>query len=650
MTQRHVGGASIEDEQVGTTVASALLHEGPAAVLAVDRDGAIVFSNQQAARLFGYRRQELHGEPIETLVPDGFRSHHEALRKRYQIEPRRRPMGDEGNLEGRRSNGTVFPVEVDLLPVVRGNTRWIVATVVDVSARQRTRHALRISEERLRRAQRVAQVGFWDWNIATGELYWSDEIFAIFGINRSMFAATYDSFVEAVHPEDRSLVQQAVDSSINDGAPYSVDHRVIRPSGEVRYVLEQGEVTRDVAGTPIRMLGTVHDVTERRALEQKLLHSQKMEAFGRLAGGIAHDFNNLLAVIVNHIVLAKDEIGQQPEPQQRMDNILETCTHATRLVRQLLAFSRKSVVRTKPLCLNDTVRQVSAIASQAIPKHIELVVRLEEQPWTIKADPVQMEQLVLNLLVNARDAMAKPGHLRLETCNTSISETQREPAAPAALAPGDYVCLTVSDSGEGMSEAVMQRVFEPFFTTKGPEAGTGLGLATCYDVVNHMGGHIDVASELGKGSTFRVFMPGFTQPAEPEQAQPKQATKGGTEDVLLVEDNDQLRGLLADVLRRSGYRVRTASDGLQAQQLLRSERAPVDIVVTDVVMPNLRGPELARSLSTAPAGTSSKVLFISGYTDDALSMYGALPPGTELLNKPFQPDELVRRVREILDR
>lgn len=637
--------------QLEDTVASAILRQGPTAILVVDDRGVIATCNENALELFGYRRQQLVGLRVEMLVPIDQRDRHIELRAGYARTPRRRPMQDDGGLCGLHRSGRCMPVEIDLLPVEFAGRDWVIASIVDVSARQRTRNALRLSDERLRTAQRVAKFGFWDWNIDTGTLYWSAEIFGIFGLEPRTLAPTYSGFLQAVHPDDRTLVQEAVDAAIHGRQKYAIDHRVVRPGGDIRYVHEQGEIMRNAAGGPERMIGTVLDITERRALEAQLAQSQKMEAIGLLAGGIAHDFNNLLTIIVSHADLALRNLVGPESTRTGLQKVLDASASASRLIRQLLTFSRKGVIQPRPLDLNDVVCAMRTIIDRVVPEYVEASVLLQPGLWATRADLSQIEQVVLNLVVNARDAMKTQGELKVVTRNVTLGAG--DAPGGVTLRAGDYVCLSVADTGEGMAPDVANRAFEPFYTTKGAGRGTGLGLATCHGIATRIGGSIALHTQAGRGSTFDVYLPRCHEPVQPlASAQAPEAPLApaaieGNETILLVEDEEDLRGLIAEQLRDAGYQVFEAKDGEAAARLAQSPRWRMDLLISDVMMPQLGGIDLASRLGTG--GRRFRTLFISGYANDVLSDQGVLAPDAHLLPKPFTVGQLLERVRELLD-
>ena len=404
-------------------------------------------------------------------------------------------------------------------------------------------------------------------------------------------------------------------------------------------------------GELLGVIGVALDITDRKQLADQLRQSAKMQAVGELAGGVAHDFNNLLMVVKGHAEMLAERLANVPAEQaassrHNVEQIQQAAERAAALTRQLLAFSRMQVLQPRILDLNDAVAGMIQMVSRVIGENIELAFLPGGKLGCVKADPTQMEQVVLNLVVNARDAMPDGGRLTIETSNV---ELDREYVAQhAVVEPGPYVMLTVSDTGTGMDEATQARIFEPFFTTKGQGRGTGLGLATVYGVVKQSGGYIWVYSELGHGTTFKVYLPLVRN--EAEKAAPEKTVSGpapGTETILFVEDEESVRELVSEYLLARGYRVLEASDGLQALDLAEKHKGAIQLLITDVVMPRLSGRELATRLAAKRPGM--KVLYISGYTDDSIFRHGVLEGGMAFLQKPFNLKSIAQKVREVLD-
>jgi PAS domain S-box-containing protein len=439
--------------------------------------------------------------------------------------------------------------------------------------------------------------------------------------------------------------EQRIRRVLETGQPMDVEDAFPTPDG-LRYF--HTRLTPELApdGRVYSVLSLARDITERRNLEEQLLQAQKMEAVGRLAGGVAHDFNNLLTAIMGYSELALDALPEDHPEHNHIEEIRKAGERAAALTRQLLAFSRKQIFEPEVLCLNEVVSGMTKMLKRMIPEDVELVAVLDPGLERVKLDPTQMEQVLLNLAVNARDAMPGGGKLTLETANVELDVAYAK--SHPEVQPGHYVMLAVSDTGCGMDEATKARIFEPFFTTKEKSKGTGLGLSTVYGIVKQSGGSIFVYSEPGKGTAFKIYLPRVEEALEPQRASagPREQPKGA-ETVLVAEDDETLRRLIYEILQSSGYAVLEAGRGEEALRLAGEHAGPIHLLITDMVMPGMGGREVAGRLAALRPGT--RVLFVSGYTDDAIVRHGVLESGLAFLQKPFVPEALLRKVREVLD-
>jgi PAS domain S-box-containing protein len=442
-------------------------------------------------------------------------------------------------------------------------------------------------------------------------------------------------------------------AAIRVGGEWSGDLVHLRRDGQASLVLGSFSPILDAEGRVTHFVGVLEDITERKrseqalaAAQQQLLHSQKMEAVGRLAGGIAHDFNNLLNVIVGYAELLARTLPRRDTRRGRIDQILQAAMRAGALTRRLLAFSRKQVLQPRVVDVNAAVGETEQMLRRVIGEDVELALRLGEKLGNVRVDPGQLEHVLLNLAVNARDAMPRGGTLTLATADADVD---RDTAGPAPMGAGRYVILSVADTGVGMDAETRGRMFEPFFTTKPTGEGTGLGLATVYGIVQQSGGFITVDSELRRGTTFRIYLPRVDEPPEVTSL-PTVSGAGprGHEAILLVEDQDSLREMVSEALRLLGYKVLAAPDGEAAMELARQHAGPLDLLVTDIVMPRLGGFDLATRLLAERPGL--RVLYMSGHATNVVSRHGVREAGLPLLEKPFRTDVLALKVREALDR
>ncbi len=521
----------------------------------------------------------------------------------------------------------------------------------EVEANRARRHAetaLRESEERFRRLAEQSADVFWFIGLNPERLlYVSPAVERIWRIPVERCYEQPRFWIDAIHPDDRERVQAAFAAfQAGQTSRFEEEFRLVCPDGSVRRVLDRGILTRDEAGCIIGSSGVARDITELKQLEDQFRHAQKMEAIGRLASGIAHDFNNALTVIRGSAELVLQQLDDGHPSRCHLGEVLQATESAARLTRQLLAFSRKQILQPVVLDINATIEQSQQMISRLLGENVEFTMRLGTHVGRVKADPGQLEQVLMNLAVNARDAMPLGGSLTIQSADVDLDAPQ---ARQAGLAPGAYVLLTVSDTGEGMAPEVQARLFEPFFTTKGPDKGTGLGLATVYGIIKQSGGNIRVSSEPGRGTAFHLYLPrvepdadtGVTSPASEEDIEARAA-----ETILLVEDQEGLLALMATILERSGYRVLAARKPSEACAIAGRHPGPLHMLLTDVVLPETDGRTLARMLTeTRP---DLRVLYMSGYVDSVAGGDGMGDQGMALLQKPFTSATLTATVRQLL--
>jgi PAS domain S-box-containing protein len=515
---------------------------------------------------------------------------------------------------------------------------------------ERAAQALQESESRFRAIFEQAAIGMADSSLDARFIRLNQRFCEIMGYSREELLGL--TFREISHPDDLARDEQIVAQLLSgEQNSFAVEKRYLRKDGRVVWANLQLSLLRSPAGDPLHFVAVVEDITaqkraedERRNLERQLLQAQKMESVGRLAGGVAHDFNNHLTVIDGYCAMLLDELGPGDPLREAVGEILHAGSRAAALTQQLLAFSRKQVAEPRVISLNDVVADAGKMLSRLIGDDIEIVTRFDAGLGSVVADPSQMNQVLMNLAINARDAMPDGGRIIIETSNTDLDEGYA--AQHAGVEPGPYVLLSITDTGVGMTQEVAQHIFEPFFTTKGVGVGTGLGLSTVYGIVKQAGGWIWVYSEPGQGSTFKVYLPRAVGAPEPLPAPVAAETLRGTETVLVVEDQPEVRRLTLAMLESRGYRLLEAANGSEALSLCEQYAEPIHLLITDVVMPGMTGRELAMRL--AAFRPSLKTLYTSGYTASAIVHEGVLDPDVAYLPKPFSPAQLAAKVRGVL--
>ncbi|HEX6090440.1 MAG TPA: ATP-binding protein [Gemmatimonadales bacterium] len=505
--------------------------------------------------------------------------------------------------------------------------------------------ALRESSLRLQDAMQAAGMAQWRWDVARDAFSWGGEEDRVFRDAARPRNGSLAAFLEVLEPDDREPAERALRAAARTDGSCEVDVRLPRPEAEPRSLVLRGRAERRPEGSGLELFGLAIDVTERRSLEQQLLQSQKMEAIGRLAGGIAHDFNNLLTAILGYARFAKAGLAEESPVREDVHQIQLAGERAAALTGQLLAYARRQMVAPRTADLNELVGRMQRMLRRLIGEDVALDLACAAELWPTRIDSAQFEQVLLNLVVNARDATPSGGRIVIGTRNETFdaSAVRNHPE----MMPGDYAVLTVGDSGVGMDAPTLARVFEPFFTTKEQGKGTGLGLAVCYGIVRQAGGHIWAASEPGRGSTFTVLLSRSEAEVAPADPGASEAPGRGRETVLVVEDEAAVRSLAARTLASLGYNVLEAATGGEALGIARQHAGAIDVLVSDVVMPGMSGPAVAEAVAAARPGV--RIVFMSGYTDEAIEAENLGMEGAVLLPKPFDPDVLGRTVRSVLD-
>jgi two-component system, cell cycle sensor histidine kinase and response regulator CckA len=597
------------------------------------------------------RAEELLGYPIEqwTSDPDFWTSHlhPEDRDKTVAFCRSEASAGRDYEIEYRmnRASGDVtwFRDIVRLTRDAEDRVEKLRGVMVDINERRRAQEAVLATEARYRTLFEGVPVGVYRTTPDGRVLEANPALAQMLGYHNSSGTLRIDTGEIYVDPAAHKKWQILMDK---DGLVRDFETQARRLDGSLIWLRDSARAVRDAQSKVVHYEGILEDITERKQLEEQLRQSQKMEAVGRLAGGVAHDFNNLLTIISGYSDLLLDTLPEQDRSRAHVEEIRKAGARAATLTRQLLAFSRNQVMSPQVLALNAVVANMDKMLRRLIGEDIDLVTILGENLGNVRADPGQIEQVVMNLAVNARDAMPQGGKLTLETANVSLDATYARTHVSAL--PGDYVMLAVSDTGIGMDAHTQARIFEPFFTTKEKGKGTGLGLATVYGIIKQSGGYVWVYSEPGRGATFKIYLP-KVEPSASESGQGKAAESPakGHETILLVEDEPALRAMVRSVLESKGYKVLEARHGEDALMVSELHRGPIDLLLTDVVMPGMSGRELAEHLVNAHNET--KILYMSGYTDDAIVHHGVLASDMAFLQKPFSPDAVVRKVREVLD-
>jgi PAS domain S-box-containing protein len=619
---------------------AAILESALDAVITIDHQGKIIEFNPAAERTFGYSAAEVMGQQMADLfIPQSLRDRHHRGMAHYLATGEGPVLGKRIELPALRADGSEFPIELAIARISSDGPPMFTAYVRDITER------IRAEEARSRLAAIVdssedAIIGktldgiITDWNPGAERLY---------GYSAKEIKGKHISMLV---PYDRFGELPGIMERLRRGEPtHDFESVRVRKDGKQIEVSVRISPIKDGQGLIIGASTIARDISQTKQLEEQLRQAQKMKAVGQLAGGVAHDFNNLLTVISGYSELLLKGHHSGDTDRSLIEEIYKAGERAA-LTRQLMAFSRKQVNQPKVLDLNAIVGETEKMLGRLIGEDIKLTTTLAADLGAVKVDPGQVEQVIMNLAVNARDAMPKGGKLTLETVSVDLDENYAQ--SHLKVKPGRYAMLAVSDTGCGMDEATKARIFEPFFTTKGPGKGTGLGLATVYGIVKQSGGHIGVYSEPGRGTTFKVYLPVVQERISSGKSHPGlKAALQGTETVLLVEDEPAVRSLSRLALQMYGYKVLEACQGDEAIRVSEQHQRAIHLLLTDVVMPGMSGRQVAETLrSMQPA---MRVLYLSGYTDDAVVRHGVLEAETAFLQKPFTPLALASKVREVLD-
>ncbi len=607
----------------------------------IDAEGRIAYVNDSACVSTGYSREELlsmKGHDIDQDHPA------EAWPGIWADVVKK--GSDQFGSTHRRKDGSVFPVEINISYLSYGEFEYLCAFVRDITERRKAEEALCESEERWQFALEGSGDGLWDWDVSGNRVYFSKQWKAMIGYAEDEITDSLEEWNSRIHPDDKADVYAKLNSHLEGRSPvYISQYRLRSKDGTYKWILDRGKIlSRTEDGKPLRAIGTHTDITERKHLESQLLQSQKMEAVGTLAGGVAHDFNNLLSAIMGYASLLQMKMDKHDPLYSYASHILTSSEKAANLTQSLLAFSRKQVIDLKPIVLNDTVEKLHRLLERLIPEDVEFLINKNDERLIVMADVGQLDQVIMNLVTNARDAMPRGGKLTIRIARAAANSYFMTTNKNVDLS--DHALIEISDTGIGMDKKTIEKIFEPFYTTKELGRGTGLGLSTVYGIIKQHNGYIDVRSQPGEGSVFSVYLPLVW--LEPQDDIDVTQIVGGIETILIAEDNKELCQLSMRVLRDHGYSVLAAMDGSAAVEMFRQRRGDIALIILDVVMPKMNGKEAYEAIRKIDP--SVKVIFTSGYTDDIVIERGVENEQYDFLDKPLTPATLLKKIREVLDR
>jgi PAS domain S-box-containing protein len=603
--------------------------------------GDVTSANEATFLRTGLSSNDVLGEPFGSLLEQESRT-----KAVTQIRATLRDGISRTFLSGYRSaRGALSWIRFRVILLSENNVPTGVLIVGnDATDRIESTEKHRVRDALLAQTEQLVHLGTWEWHFKTDLIDWSDELYRIFRIERNG-PMTSARFFSAVHPDDLERVRATLERSMQTGEAFSYDHRIVVEPDETRTLHVVARVVLNDAGSPTSITGSAQDITEQNMLSDQLRQSQKMEAVGRLAGGVAHDFNNVLTVIKSYAGFLIDTLPESGRAHADAVEIGKAVDKAALLTKQLGVFSRREIVELQVTDLNNSITGVRDMLGRLVGEDVKFDVHLEPALWCVRADARQLEQVLMNLVVNARDALSGGGVIKIETANVMLPDA----SAGAGQETGGrrFAMMSVCDTGCGMTQDTQTRIFEPFFTTKESGKGTGLGMSMVYGIVNQSGGRIAVQSEVGKGTTISLYFPQVHEDtAVAAAAAPFAGVRGGTETILLVEDEDPVRTIVARILRGAGYGVLEASNGVDAASMWELRSVPIDILITDMIMPKMGGRELAMRVRLKSSLTP--ILFMSAYTEDPIAVSGG--SGNErFIGKPFSAEELLPAVRSLLD-
>jgi len=616
-------------------------------IFMIDRQGRHATWNKGVGRMLGYAMPEFLGKPVADLYTPEDQAADLPARQLAEASEHGRATRERWVV---RKDGSRFWASTATTAArdSKGQVIGFAQTLRDLTDLRRAEEELRRSREALDFALEAAALGTWDHDLITGELRWDSRAKALFGLAPDT-PISHRRWADAVRTDDLVEAETARKKAVRDRTPFSIEYRILWPDGSEHSIAMVGRATIDPAtDQAVRMAGVMLDITERKRTEARLQEVLRLEAIGRLAGGIAHDLNNMLVAILGFSDLLAGSFQPEDPRREDMEQITLAASRSATLTRQLLAFARREIIQPRRIDVNGVVQRAERLLRPVLGESIELVFQLSPDVGAIFADPGQVEQVLMNLVLNARDAMPQGGRVLIETARVRLGGATSGQEVDSEATPGQYVMLAVSDTGHGMDPATLQRIWEPFFTTKPSGRGTGLGLAAVYGAVKQSGGFVWAESAPGRGTVISVYWP--EDQLKPEQLLDSGGLPGaerGTETVLVVEDEPLVRSLTVRTLGRLGYRCFVAERAEHALRMVQDGEVRPDLVITDVVLPGKSGGWLAEQLSLDLPGLP--ILFMSGFTDEEVMRRGLVAAGRPFLQKPFAPGDLAREVRRVLD-
>jgi PAS domain S-box-containing protein len=639
--RRRTEKALRDSEEMLRTVINAT-HE---AMISVGKDGLIALFNPAAEKMFGYSKDEMLGHSLDCLMPPEYREKHsEYLHNYFSTGKPDAAIGRSMELPGMHKDGSVFPMEISLSEDKSESEHFVIAVARNITSRKRAEKELRDAEERWKAALEGSDNGVWDWNVQESSVFFTMQWKKMLGFQEHEIGIAEEEWFGRIHSEDADRVNAEIQKHFKrDTDIYSAEMRMKCKNGDYKWILSQGKVIeRDSDGKPLRMIGTNIDITEHKRAQQAMLRASRMEATATLAGGIAHDFNNLMVGVLGNAELLASGFPDQSKEMLMLSGISKSAQRAGELAQQMLAFARGGKYQPKVLNINTIIDETLHLQERALLPGACFTRELAEDLWNVKADPSQMNQVVMNLCLNASEALGKEGRIIISTSNLDIGSTNDNKRE--GVPPGQYACLSVVDDGCGMDKTTISRVFEPFFTTK--FQGRGLGLAAVYGIIKNHDGHISVNSKPGHGTTFEVLLPAYDASVQ-ESPKLKTEVATGTETILIIDDEDTMLVITQKILEKYGYKVLTARNGEEAVEKAQTHEGELHLAILDMGMPIMDGSDTYPRL--IEARPDIKVIICSGYDLDESSQAMLDAGASAFIKKPFLMNTLGHEIRRALD-